>query len=315
LSLLLRFVYAGLTRLAGVLAAVVPEADSKAALAIRARRGIRTRYRRWSAEHRDARALVWMHAPSVGEGLQARPVLQLLRQRHPELQLAYTFFSPSAEEFSRGLDVDFRDYLPFDSTPDVQACLDALRPRVLVFSKLDVWPELVRQARRRDVRLAIVSATLAAGSSRRAPFARVLLRDAYARIDAVGAIDQDDADRLVALGVRRDVIEVTGDTRFDQVWLRATQLDRGARLLVQLQSSRPTLVAGSTWPSDETPLLEAFVRARTRAQTPRVAASRPTAMSIRRRAWAGWTAVARAGARPDRVVWRGATPGRSAYRQ
>ena len=70
-----------------------------------------------------------MHAPSVGEGLQARPVLTLMRSRRPDVQLAYTFFSPSAEGFSRTLDVDFRDYLPFDSASEMGAALDALLPR------------------------------------------------------------------------------------------------------------------------------------------------------------------------------------------
>ena len=96
----------------------------------------------------------------------ARPVLALLRARHPDLMLAYTFFSPSAEEFSRTLDVDFRDYLPFDARADVMTALDALRPRAIVFSKLDVWPELVRQSKRRGVRLGLISATVAPASSR-----------------------------------------------------------------------------------------------------------------------------------------------------
>jgi 3-deoxy-D-manno-octulosonic-acid transferase len=266
LRYLARLLYAAVARLAGLLAVVVPEADSKTALAIRARRGITKRYATWGTESRDSsRALVWVHAPSVGEGLQARPVLALLRERRPDVQLAYTFFSPSAEEFSRGLNVDFRDYLPFDIPGDVGAALDALRPRVLVFSKLDVWPTLVEQARRRGVRLGIISATLAAASGRRQPFARALLHDAYHAMDAVGAVDALDADRLVDLGVRRQVIEVTGDTRFDQVWQRATHVNRESRILAQfLTHAAPTIVAGSTWPSDEAHLIDAFAGARQR---------------------------------------------------
>src|SRR5207253_609766 len=76
--------------------------DAKPIRALRARGGIRDRYRAWGETRRDpGKALLWMHAPSVGEGLQARPVLELMRQRHPEVQLAYTFFSPSAESFGR----------------------------------------------------------------------------------------------------------------------------------------------------------------------------------------------------------------------
>ena len=139
---------------------------------------------------------------------------------------------------------------------------DSLLPNALVFSKVDVWPELVRLASARRVPLGMISATLAAGSSRRGGLAGLLLRDAYAALDAVGAIDDADAARLVQLGVRESVISVTGDTRFDQVWQRAQNVDRASALLGRLATDRPTLVAGSTWPSDEIHLLRAFQSAR-----------------------------------------------------
>ena len=203
-----------------------------------------------------------MHAPSVGEGLQARPVLQLVRAEYPRAQIAYTFFSPSAERFARSLGVDFADYLPFDTASDGRIALDALRPSALVFAKLDVWPMLVEQAAARGVRLGMISATLSARSGRRGKLGRALLGDAYARLDAVGAIDGEDAARLIGLGVREAVIEVTGDTRYDQVWERAEGVDRRAPLLAALANGRPTLVAGSTWPPDEQVILAAFEHAR-----------------------------------------------------
>lgn len=203
-----------------------------------------------------------MHAPSVGEGLQARPVLERVRQMKPNVQLAYTHFSPSAEPFAARLNVDFRDYLPFDATSASRAALEALAPTALVFSKVDVWPTLTREARARNVRLGLISATLAARSSRRRGIASAMLREAYASLDAVGAIDADDAERLTELGVRREVIEITGDTRYDQVWARATSVDRSSALLAPLASTRPTLVAGSTWPADERVLLSAWTRVR-----------------------------------------------------
>lgn len=251
--------YDAVARLADGLATVAAGGDGKLLQTFAARRGLAGRYARWGAEERDtARQLLWMHAPSVGEGLQARPVLELVRQRRPEVQLAYTHFSPSAAGFAARLPVDFRDYLPFDSSPGVRQALDALRPDALVFAKLDVWPRLVQSAAERGVALGMVSATLPASSSRRSGIASAMLRDAYRRLDAVGAIDADDAGRLVDLGVRSDAIEVTGDTRYDQVWARAASADRASQLLAPLASQRPTLVAGSTWGADEAPLLEAW---------------------------------------------------------
>lgn len=267
---LARLLYAAVANLTTAAVAFVPPGSSKAALAMGARRGILRRYRAWAEDNRGDGPLLWMHAPSVGEGLQARPVLQLLRQRHPQTKLAYTFFSPSAEEFSRSLDVDFRDYLPFDAARAMGGALDALRPRAVVFSKLDVWPEFVRQAKRRGVRLGMISATMSAASSRRSGLASLVLRDAYAALDAVGAVDDADADRLVTLGVRKDVITVSGDTRYDQVAQRAAAADRKGPMLSRLAAKRPTLVAGSSWPADEAHLLPAFIAARARVPSARM---------------------------------------------
>lgn len=271
MNLLLRAAYAVMARLATAASAVVPPSDAKLALTFRARRGLRQRYRDWAAATRDPRRpLLWMHAPSVGEGLMARPILTLVRERHPAVQLAYTFYSPSAEDFSRALDVDFRDYLPFDATGEMVAALEALAPSALVFSKLDVWPTLVREAKARGVRVGMISASLPVQSRRRRGLGRLLLREAYAGLDAVGAVDEDTAVRLVELGVRPDVVVVTGDTRYDQVWLRAQNADPSAGLLARLAADRPTLVAGSTWPADEAHLLEAISRLRRRRPDVRV---------------------------------------------
>ena len=250
-------------RLAIAVAGVAPAGQSKLLRTLRARRGIIDRYRAWGERYRDrSRPLLWMHAPSVGEGLQARPVLERMRAARRDVQLAYTFFSPSAEQFASRLSVDFRDYLPFDATPAVRDALRAIEPTALVFSKLDVWPTLTREAAALGVRLGLISATLAETSSRRSGIASALLREAYGRLEAVGAIDASDAERLVALGARREVVEITGDTRYDQVWARASAAARSGPLLSPLASRRPTLVAGSTWPADERVLLDAWGRVR-----------------------------------------------------
>lgn len=238
--------------------------DSKAWRAVRARAGAVERFERWARDHRDARRpLLWMHAPSVGEGLQARPVIALLRARQPGLQVVYTFFSPSAERFATSIGADFSDYLPFDTATAAARLLDALRPDALVFAKLDLWPRLAEAARARAVPLGMISATLSAGSGRGGLLARALLGDAYAALDLVGAIDAEDGARLVTLGVRADRVRVTGDTRYDQVASRAAAADRMSALLAPLVSARPTLVAGSTWPADEAVLFPAWLEART----------------------------------------------------
>lgn len=286
----LRAGYAATGHLARVAASVFPPGHGKVGDSFALRRRVVARFIDWAAENRDrTRPLLWMHAPSVGEGLQARPVLEHLRVHRPELQLAYTFFSPSARAFAASLDVDYKDVIPFDTRGAARSVLEALCPSVLAFSKLDVWPFLVEEANARDVRLALISATLPEASSRRRGLAPALLRGAYSSLDAVGAISAEDADRLIALGCRPERVEITGDTRYDQVWSRSLRADRGSAFLAPLHTSRPTIVAGSTWPSDEERLLPALIRARDAVHGLRciVAPHEPTPDAIARlEAWA-----------------------------
>ncbi len=263
MNALLRIPYALAGLVVQGLTYIVPDGESKLQRGLTARRGILRRYRQWSAAARDlSRPLVWFHATSVGEGLQALPVIQLLRSRRPDVQIAYTHYSPSAENFARSTGADFIDYLPFDSFGVADAAISALRPTVLIFSKLDVWPALTETAASRDVRIGVISATLAQSSARRGVLARHALGDAYRALDRVGAISDDDAERLREQGVRADRISVTGDTRYDQVWARA--IAPASSLVQSLRSPAPTLVAGSTWPADETELLPAWIELRKR---------------------------------------------------
>lgn len=275
--------YSAAVGLANLLANASIGGDHKAWKAVRARRGLIERIEAWAAAHRDpARRLLWIHAPSVGEGLQARPVLERLRATHPDWQFAYTFFSPSAERFAASLGADLHDFLPFDSAAAAVRLLRALRPSALVFAKLDLWPRLAEAAAASRIPLGMVSATLSEGSGRSGFLARALLRDAYAALDAVGTIDPADGERLARLGVHRDRIRVTGDTRYDQVVARAAATDRGSALLAPLASARPTLVAGSTWPADEAVLLPAWreVSARVPGSRLLIAPHEPTAAHL-----------------------------------
>lgn len=236
--------------------------DKKLARGLNGRRGLAARLAAWAAAQRDTRQpLVWMHAPSVGEGLQAKPVLETLRAEHPDWQLAFTFFSPSAERLAKNLPVDVADYLPLDRPAEVAAVLDALQPAALVFSKLDVWPELTLAAARRGVRLGLISATVSPESSRLRWPARQWAEAAYRALDRVGTISEEDGRRLELLGARHEAIAVTGDTRYDSVAERAERLDRTREPLARLAAVSAdtfTIVAGSTWPADEAVLLPAF---------------------------------------------------------
>jgi len=204
-----------------------------------------------------------VHAASVGEALQARSVLEAVRERVPELQVAFTFFSPSAEATASTYPADVTSYLPWDLPRTMGSVLDALRPSVLLFTQKEVWPTLTTEAGVRGVPTLLIAGTLSQGAGRLRWPARTILAPTFASLRAVAAISSEDGERFGRLGVPTDRIVVTGDPGIDSAWSRASGVDLDAPHMRLFRDERgPILIAGSTWESDEAVLLPALAQVR-----------------------------------------------------
>jgi 3-deoxy-D-manno-octulosonic-acid transferase len=232
--------------------------NSKLARAHAGRRESAVRFQAWGASHRDpSRPLALVHAASAGELRQAEPVLRRLRMARPSWQFAVTCFSPSGEAVAAGLPADVSGLLPWDRPDEVRALFSALRPGIVVVSRLDLWPELAFEARRRGAALALIAATLRPRSGRLQWPAHSILAPAYALVDRAAAVSQADSVLLQRLGVPPARITVEGDPRYDGVLERVADA-------APVPDQAPRLVAGSTWRPDEVVLLQAFAAVRAR---------------------------------------------------
>ena len=239
---------------------LVGPGSSKLARGLAGRRSAHEKLARWGKEQRDAaRPTVWFHAPSVGEGLQALSVIEALRERDPGVQIAFTHFSPSAARLASQMSVDVASYLPWDLPGPIGQVLDAMSPELIVFTKTEVWPVLVDESVRRGIDIALVAGTVVEGSSRLRPAARALLAPSWRALRSACAVADEDATRLRLLGVREDALSVTGDPGIDSAAERARSADPAAPFLAPFHAeARPTVVAGSTWTSDEDVLIPAL---------------------------------------------------------
>ncbi len=238
--------------------------SSKLARGLRGRRDAHRVLIEWGTEARDAtRPVVWLHASSVGEALQAKAVLEALRQRVPDLQVVFTFFSPSAEDLAERFPSDVSAYLPWDLPRIMGKVLDASSPALVLFTQKEVWPSLAEQAAVRGVPVGLAAATLPGGAGRLSRSGRVLLGPAFRGLKLVAAISEDDGRRFELLGVPGDRIVVTGDPGVDDASGRAAAAEPDApHLRLFREGSGPVLVAGSTWGADEEVLLPALARVR-----------------------------------------------------
>jgi 3-deoxy-D-manno-octulosonic-acid transferase len=208
---------------------------------------------------RPAGRLVWLHAVSVGESLSLLPLIAAL-QRRPGLSLLVTSGTvTSAEVLARRLPAGvIHQFAPVDAPGAVRRFLDHWRPDAGLFVESELWPNLILAARRRGVRLGLVSARITAASAAgwaRAPASARALLSAFELI-----LPQDAAtgERLATLGgrigPRLNLKRAGAPPPADEAEL--------ARLRAQI-GGRPVVLAASTHPGEE-PLIAAAVRAATK---------------------------------------------------
>ncbi len=211
---------------------------------------------------------LWLQAVSVGEVELARRMVSELGRRRPELPRLVTSTTVTGLALARRT-LDERTAVapcPLDLPGPIGRILDAARPRMLTLVETELWPELIHQAGRRAIPVAVVNARLSSGSFARYRRVGGLLAPLLDPISRILARAEADAERFAALGVRADRIEVTGNIKYDLEpnpdplpWVG--HLDT-------LASGRPVVVAGSTMEGEEAFLLEARRLLRNRGVDP-----------------------------------------------
>ena len=217
--------------------------------------------------HRDIhKPLLWFHVASVGEYLQAEPVIERCLQAG--LEGAVTFSSISGYNWAKRtqssgqMNLVVVEYLPVDFPRNIRRILAILQPALLVHVKFDLWPNLIWKAHAAGVPQFLLSATLQPHSLRvTSALGRSFYGTIYACLDGIFAVTEAHAQRFRRTNPSHPNIQTVGDTRYDSV------LDRKQRLSPpQLPAGieeKFVFIAGSSWPPDEAlifPALEAALQ-------------------------------------------------------
>ena len=214
----------------------------------------------------DGDESIWIHAVSVGEVMAARPVITALRQQYPRLRLFLSTTTLTGQQIARRQvsDVDAVFYFPFDWMFSVRRTLRLVKPRLFVMVESEIWPNLLRECRRRGIRTAIINGRLSGRSFSRYRLVRFFFRRVLADVDRFCVQGEETSRRLVALGADPARIAITGSLKFDSLD-PASRPGRGRERVLRffrVSPARPVLVAGSTMRGEEERVVRAFNRVR-----------------------------------------------------
>ncbi len=196
----------------------------------------------------DAR-YVWVHAASLGEFEQGRPIIEKLRESHPEFKILLTFFSPSGYEVRKDYKgADVVCYLPMDTSWNVRKFFSIVRPSYSIFIKYEFWMNYLTYLHKQQVPTYIVSAIFRESQLffkwYGGWYRKVLKKFTHLFV-------QNEESKRLLQSVDVTNVSLVGDTRFDRV---ADIAERSKPLpVVEAFASgfSSVFIAGSSWPKDE----------------------------------------------------------------
>jgi 3-deoxy-D-manno-octulosonic-acid transferase len=214
----------------------------------------------------DGDESIWVHAVSVGEVLSARPLISELRASYPKLRLFLSTTTLTGQELARHAvaDVDGVFYFPFDWPITARRTLNVVRPRLFVMTETEIWPNLLRECKRRGVKTLMVNGRISHRSFPRYRLVRPFMKRVLADIDRFCVQGEETSRRLIELGADPARIIVTGSLKFDSLESSPVPGRGRERVLrfFRVPPGRSVIIAGSTLKGEEDPVIRAFNRIR-----------------------------------------------------
>ncbi len=199
---------------------------------------------------------IWFHAASLGEFEQGRPLIERIREQHPEYKILLTFFSPSGYEVRKNYSgADVICYLPFDFCRNAKKFLKLANPEMAIFIKYEFWQNYLNQLHKRNIPTYIVSAIFRPSQIFFKWYGagyRSVLKD----FNWLFVQDQESKELLNKFNITN--VSISGDTRFDrvaEVFEQRKSFDLIEKFL-NTNNQNPgrkdqALIVGSSWPKDE----------------------------------------------------------------
>ncbi len=254
------FVAAMLSRLALIIAMPFLLTHPKLRAGLAARFGF---YRRPLPPKRQAR--IWVHGASAGDVLALLPTVVALRAQQGEVEVVASTITNSGHAIATAQGELFAAvvYAPLDLPGATRRALRALQPDVLVLEYTELWPNLIYAAQRCGVRLVLHNGRFSGARLRRYGWLFRAVGNLLAPLNLLLLRDEAEATRARALGADPARVQVTGNTKFDNLARDpASAKVAELRAAMALQADDWAWVAGSTHEGEEDLLLEVLQQLR-----------------------------------------------------
>ena len=199
---------------------------------------------------------IWFHAASLGEFEQGLPVMEKIKLQFPNHKIILTFFSPSGYEVRKNNTVaDVTVYLPLDTKSNAKQFIKLVHPEMVFFIKYEFWPNYLNELKKRSQSIGTSTYLISGIFRKNQAFFKWyggFYRKALKTFDYFFVQNESSKILLQELGYQN--VKISGDTRFDRV-VSILERDNSLDFIDQFKNNKTTIVIGSSWPKDESLLV------------------------------------------------------------
>ena len=207
---------------------------------------------------------IWLHAVSVGEVNLLAPIIDRLQQQYPVCQIAISTTTATGMQLARQKYAEHTTFFfPIDFSWAMKSALKRIQPDLLVFTELELWPNLIRLADQQNVPVTVVNGRLSESSFGGYRRFRWILSGTFERLALVTAQNDDYAKRFIAMGCRAERVHAVGSIKFDNAnaTVSSTLLD-DLRDSINMRPDDVLFVAGSTQLPEESLAAKSWLQLR-----------------------------------------------------
>jgi len=145
--------------------------------------------------------LIWMHGASVGETTMLLPLIQRFLSHNTDLHVLITSGTLASATImaDRLPDRAFHQYVPLDAPNAVKHFLDHWQPDMAIWAESEIWPNLIRLTRDRNIPMALINARMSEASLEGWRKRRKSAHTLFGCFDKILAADEKTANSLSIL--------------------------------------------------------------------------------------------------------------------
>ncbi len=209
---------------------------------------------------KSSKKRIWIHAVSVGEILLARPLIKKFIH-HADAEIFLSTTNKEAHKLAQKTLTDRLTliFFPYDFFWVIRRAYDAIQPSFIVILEVEIWPNFIREAVRRNIHVYMANGIINEKEFRNYKLFRFFFAPLLCSYKKLLMQRRIDLQRVIELGAAHDHAVLAGNMKYDVTLPKPTAKTALLKKILGVRHNILIITAASTHPGEEKIIIESFL--------------------------------------------------------